>query len=97
MDTGYFNGSMDEFEFQSVAKILRMDTTEYNNQSNPGAFTIFSATESALPQIYNITGSGSYCVGSGGLTVNLSGSQTGVNYQLKKKWVRFRISSFRNR
>ncbi len=40
--------------------------------------------ENPLPTVYNLTGSGAYCVGSSGLSVTLGGSQTGINYQLKK-------------
>ncbi|HNY01091.1 MAG TPA: hypothetical protein PKG48_00810, partial [Bacteroidales bacterium] len=35
-----------------------------------------------LPTIYSGTGSGSYCAGSGGLMVGITGSQIGVNYTL---------------
>ena len=41
-------------------------------------------TESAIPNVYNLTGGGSYCAGASGLSVTLSNSQVGVNYQLKK-------------
>lgn len=44
-------------------------------------------TEIAAPTPFNLTGTGSYCEGGTGLTVTLSGSQTGVNYQLKKNGV----------
>lgn len=37
---------------------------------------------SALPVVYNATGSGSYCFGGAGLPVLLSGSNTGVMYAL---------------
>jgi hypothetical protein len=37
-----------------------------------------------LPVAFNVTGSGSYCQGTGGLPVGLSGSQTGVTYTLYK-------------
>lgn len=36
----------------------------------------------ATPTLYTVTGGGSYCAGGVGLPVYLSGSQTGVNYQL---------------
>ena len=36
----------------------------------------------ALPVVYNMTGGGSYCAGGTGVNVTLSGSNTGVNYQL---------------
>jgi len=35
-----------------------------------------------LPTAFNLTGGGSYCIGGSGVAVGLSGSQTGVSYQL---------------
>ena len=35
------------------------------------------------PTLFSINGGGSYCSGSGGVAIGLSGSETGVNYQLK--------------
>ncbi len=35
-----------------------------------------------LPFVYSVTGGGGYCTGGTGVTVGLSGSQTGINYQL---------------
>jgi hypothetical protein len=35
-----------------------------------------------LPTVYNVTGGGSYCAGSTGLSVGLDNSETGINYQL---------------
>jgi len=46
-------------------------------------------TESPVPVLFNLTGGGSYCTGSSGLSISLSGSQTGINYQLKKNNVDF--------
>ncbi|WP_141248497.1 DUF642 domain-containing protein, partial [Flavobacterium sp. ACN6] len=37
----------------------------------------------AAPVVYNVTGGGSYCVGGTGFAVGLSGSTTGVSYQLR--------------
>lgn len=39
-------------------------------------------TVNAAPAKYSITGGGSYCSGGNGVPVGLSGSETGVNYQL---------------
>jgi hypothetical protein len=36
----------------------------------------------SLPVVYTVTGGGSYCAGGTGLTLNLSGSVTGINYRL---------------
>jgi|GEM_PF-7090266 len=41
-----------------------------------------AVTVNALPVVYDVNGGGTYCAGGGGLVVGLSGSQTGVDYQL---------------
>ncbi len=41
-------------------------------------------TVNALPLIYNVTGSGSYCEGGSGLPVGLSNTQSGITYDLYK-------------
>ena len=46
-----------------------------------------SVTAHALPNVYNVSASQFYCFGTGGVTVTLSGSQSGVNYQLLKDGV----------
>ena len=51
--------------------------------------TCFSSTTAivtinANPGLFTVTGGGVYCTGGAGLSVGLSGSETGVNYQLKK-------------
>ncbi len=80
---GDFNGRIDEFRIANTPRSADWILTEFRNQDTPGLFMSFSSRESALPQKFNITGSGSYCAGSG-LTVQLSGSEAGVNYQLRK-------------
>ncbi|MCD6202192.1 MAG: DUF2341 domain-containing protein, partial [Bacteroidales bacterium] len=47
-----------------------------------GSFTI--CAYDPIPTIFDVSGSGEYCIGSSGLTVHLNGSETGTNYQLKK-------------
>ena len=39
-------------------------------------------TVNALPGVYTVTGGGSYCSGTGGVHVGLSGSANGIKYQL---------------
>ncbi len=52
-------------------------TSEMNNSS--------TVTRIALPQVFDLTASASnYCEGTPGVTLNLSGSQTGVTYILLK-------------
>ena len=41
-----------------------------------------SITSGVLPTAYTVTGGGSLCAGSAGYSINLNGSQVGVNYQL---------------
>src|SRR6185369_7813026 len=42
-----------------------------------------SVTVNPLPTVFNVTGGGNYCTGGTGVAIALSGSQIGVNYQLK--------------
>jgi len=76
---------------------LTINTTFYFKvfpYTNPGALINFKTagtvpqayviTSPPIPEVFDVSGSGSYCAGEPGLTVTLSGSQTGVNYQLKK-------------
>jgi hypothetical protein len=44
-------------------------------------------TVNPLPTAYNVTGADYYCFGTPGITLTLSGSQLGVNYQLYKNAV----------
>ncbi len=39
-------------------------------------------TVSALPNIFSVTGGGAYCVGGNGVTIGLSNSQSGVEYEV---------------
>ncbi len=38
----------------------------------------------ALPVVFTVTGGGTYCQGTSGILIGLSGSETGVSYQLKR-------------
>lgn len=42
-----------------------------------------SVTVNPMPTLYTVTGGGGYCSGGSGSVVGLSGSETGVNYQLQ--------------
>lgn len=65
------------------------------NTNTPGTFTYYAACSSNTGcrtatnfvinssfGVYNVTGGGSYCSGGSGVTVGLSSSDIGVNYQL---------------
>ena len=72
----------------------------FGNQTSSGTYTVVatntstgcvktmsgskSVTVNVLPTVYSVTGGGSYCSGGSGVTVGLSDSQSGINYQLKR-------------
>lgn len=58
-------------------------TVTYTYTLPTGCITTISGTVNALPTAFSVLGGGSYCSGSTGIDVSLSGSQSGVNYQLK--------------
>ena len=60
-----------------TARATNATTACTNNMT--GSVTI---TVNPLPGIFNVTGGGAYCSGGSGLAIGLSGSETGVNYQL---------------
>lgn len=47
-------------------------------------FTGQAYTVNALPTVANVTGGGAFCSGGAGVPVNLSASQSGVDYQLNR-------------
>ncbi len=53
-------------------------TTCVNNMSG-----VANVMLNVLPAMFTMTGGGNYCVGGAGVSVGISGSQTGINYQLK--------------
>ena len=69
----------------------------FGNQTNSGTYTVTATvsgcssnmngnaviTVNPLPNTYNVTGGGSLCSGGSGLPIGLSGSQSGINYQLQ--------------
>jgi hypothetical protein len=75
-------GSAITFGLQTVAGTYTVIATStvtgcVNNMT--GSVTV---TVNPLPTVYSVTGGGSFCTGGTGVPVGLSGSQTGVNYQL---------------
>jgi len=73
-------GGNSTIDFQTAT----IEILDYNGDPVNVNFTNTSITEQFVINNYSVSGSGSYCSGSNGLTVGLSGSQIGVNYQLKK-------------
>ncbi|MBL7805048.1 MAG: hypothetical protein JNL02_15005, partial [Saprospiraceae bacterium] len=58
-------------------------TVTVTNANGCTATTTRVITVNPLPTLFSVTGGGSYCAGGPGLPVGLSGSQSGVNYQLQ--------------
>jgi hypothetical protein len=75
-------GSSLDFGLQTTTggyNVVATNATTGCTRSMSGSATI---TVNALPTAYTITGGGSYCAGGFGLSVGLSGSQSGISYQL---------------
>lgn len=75
-------GSVVNFGAVDVAGTYSVRATNYttacvNNMSGSATVVV-----NALPTAYAVTGGGSYCTGSTGVTVTLASSETGVSYQL---------------
>ncbi|MBK7213379.1 MAG: hypothetical protein IPH88_08845 [Bacteroidales bacterium] len=69
----------------STASVSPIVNTVYTVVVDDGfntATASVSVTVNLLPVQYLMTGGGEYCIGGSGVTVGLSGSQSGVNYQL---------------
>jgi uncharacterized repeat protein (TIGR01451 family) len=58
--------------------VTATNTTTTCSGSGSGTLTI-----NPLPTLFNVTGGGGYCTGGAGMPVGLSGSQSGINYQLQ--------------
>ncbi len=50
---------------------------------NVAISTAITVTVNPTPNTYTVTGGGTYCTGGNGVSIGLSGSQSGVTYQLK--------------
>ncbi|MEO6733874.1 MAG: T9SS type A sorting domain-containing protein, partial [Ferruginibacter sp.] len=61
--------------------VVATNTTTLCTNNMTGSTSI---TINPLPTTFNVTGGGAYCSGGSGVAVGLSGSQSGVNYQLFK-------------
>jgi uncharacterized protein YjdB len=57
-------------------------TTDITYILPTGCSGYFTVTVNPSPALFSVTGGGDYCAGGTGKHVGLSGSQTGVNYQL---------------
>ena len=76
-------GSAISFGLVTIAGIY----TVYSKTGSPAVYTKMTGSATvimnALPTAYSVTGGGTYCTGGSGVLVGLSGSKTGIIYQLK--------------
>lgn len=75
-------GSAISFGTQTASGTYTVVGTNANNCSTQmtGTATI---TVNVLPTQFNMTGGGAFCASGGSVSITLTGSQTGVNYQLR--------------
>ncbi len=74
-------GAALDFGAQTTGVYTIVATNNTTSCTNQMAGTIVITT-TPLPAAFNITGSGNYCAGGAGLNIGLSGSATGISYQL---------------
>ena len=75
-------GSALNFGIQTTAgtyTVVATNTTTLCSRVMTGSAVV---SVNPLPTAFTVTGGGSYCSGGTGVTIGLSGSQSGVNYQL---------------
>jgi hypothetical protein len=87
--TTYFQGTTSggtSTATPSTSAVVSTSGTYYfRSQSASGCWSTegsATVTINALPTEFNVTGGGFYCTGGTGVAIGLSGSQTGVSYQL---------------
>ncbi len=75
-------GSEIDFGLQTAAgtyTVVGINSITSTSRTMAGSAIV---TINPLPVLYTVTGGGTYCGGGPGVVVGLSGSQTGINYQL---------------
>ena len=76
------SGSALAFGNQNVAGTYTVDATRQGTTCGAPMSGNAVVSVNPAPTSFNVTGGGAFCAGGAGQPVNLSGSQTGVNYQL---------------
>jgi hypothetical protein len=76
------NGGSLDFGLQTVGgtytvQAVNASTSCSSNMAGSATITVYTS-----PGVYTTTGGGNYCIGTSGSTVNLNGSDAGINYQL---------------
>lgn len=83
----YGTGSAIDFGMQTGAgnyTVVATDTSTLCAKNMSGSVII---TINPLPTVFNVTGGGNYCSGGAGRHIGLSGSSSGISYQLYNNWV----------
>ncbi|MBP9924018.1 MAG: hypothetical protein KBF92_09320, partial [Bacteroidia bacterium] len=76
-------GSPIDFGTQSTAGTYTVIATDISTSCTATMLVSVIVNENSLPGDFSITGNSSFCSGSSGTLLGLSGSETGVSYQLK--------------
>ena len=85
------------YQWQKDGSNITSATSNYYTATTTGAYSLIITTSegcsaksntigvtvNSLPTIFDVSGGGVYCAGTNGVSIALSGSETGVNYQLK--------------
>ena len=71
-----------DFGLFTTAGTYTVEATSSSTTCNATMTGSETISISPLPAIYNVAGGGAYCTGGTGVHITLSGSSTGVNYQL---------------
>ncbi|MEI6945987.1 MopE-related protein [Paraflavisolibacter sp. H34] len=83
--TGAFPGSINALLLQSDGKVLIGGGFTSYNGTGRNRLARINGGEPA--QTFTVTGGGSFCAGGAGVAVGLSGSETGISYQLTRDGV----------
>lgn len=78
----YGTGSALNFGFQTLGGTYSIAAADTSTGCSTNMTGSASVVVNPLPVIYTVTGGGSYCTGGTGVHITLSGSQTGIEYQL---------------
>jgi hypothetical protein len=78
----HYTGSSDNRQWHRRGQRLTLGTTTISYILAAGCSESALVHVYPLPQVFTVTGGGSYCNGGTGVHIGLSGSATGVNYLL---------------